>query len=365
LDYRDRVAADLDRWIADGLVAPGNREAILGSLPSRRRLDAVTALIWVAGVLLGLAVIAFIAANWDGIPRLVRFGLLIGGFLAAAVAAAVASRRGRVVGSDVLLTVAALVFAAAIGLTGQIFDLTGDPPAVPYGAGAAAIALGLVGASRGSLAVGVAAVLIGDSMVGTGSWPLPVSIIVAPLALVVALRWHSAVVAHVASIATLGALFWLTLRHDIGGWALIGLAVAVAAAAAVVEVVGRRVGESTIPAALARIPVSWFVFGALAFFVAGGYTDVFDDNTVLGLCHRVAWIAISAGLIAYGRFDRQPVLTALGVVSLIVTCCALLHDLGLNLIVISLVFLGCSLVALVAGLVLRRDRSAPTSGGVR
>lgn len=68
MEYRDRVADDLERWIAAGLVGAENRVAILATLPARRKVDAVTALIWVAAVLLGLAVIAFVAANWESIP---------------------------------------------------------------------------------------------------------------------------------------------------------------------------------------------------------------------------------------------------------------------------------------------------------
>jgi uncharacterized membrane protein len=71
--YKDRVGADLDRWIEQGLVAKDKRAAILATLPETRRLDAATALAWIGGALLGIAIIAFVAANWDGIARLARF----------------------------------------------------------------------------------------------------------------------------------------------------------------------------------------------------------------------------------------------------------------------------------------------------
>ena len=118
---------------------------------------------------------------------------------------------------------------------------------------------------------------------------------------------------------------------------------------------------------LNRIPFLWFVLGGLAFFIAAGYGGAFDDNTALGLSHRVAWIVLSAGLITFGSFDRQSMLTGVGVVSLIGAACGLLYDLGLDLIVISLVFLGCSLVALLIGLILRRGRpqTAVTPEGAR
>ncbi|QKT05795.1 DUF2157 domain-containing protein [Gordonia sp. X0973] len=351
-DYRERVVGDVDRWIGAGLIDPDNRAAILATLPARRRVDAVTALIWVAAVLLGLAVIAFVAANWDGIARIVRFGLLLAAFLLAAAVGAEAVRRGRTVVADIALTVATLVFAATIGLTGQIYDLTGHPPAVPYGSGAAALAFALVGRSRGALAVGVAAVFIGDVMAHE-SLPLPISLVVAPLALVLGLRWGSALVAHVASVAVLGVAGWFAGRYDLNGWALLGIAAVLALLAAGSAVVRR--GESQ-PVNDLAIPTTWFAIGALGFFIAAGYTGHFGDHAALGLAHRVVWIAISAGLIALGRYVRHGVFTGLGVLSLIGAVCALLNDLGLDLLVISLVFLGCSFVALVVGLTLRRGR---------
>ncbi|MFT3901473.1 MAG: DUF2157 domain-containing protein [Gordonia sp. (in: high G+C Gram-positive bacteria)] len=358
--YTERVAADLDRWVAAGLVPAESRGAILATLPARRRVDAVTALIWVAAVLLGLAVIAFIAANWEGIPRLVRFGLLLAGFAAAAAGGAEMVRRRRRLGSDVLLTIASLVFASAVGLTGQIFEITGNPPAVPYGAGAAALALGLAGASRGALAIGVVGILIGDLITHDGSWPVPISLVVAPAALIIALRWRSGFLAHVSSVAVLGVGLWFAIHYELVGWPLFGIAAAFALLAfSPMALTGRRGSDRDViaPLHLLRIPVTWFVLGALGFFIAAGYSGAFSGHIALGLTHRVVWIAVSAGLIAYGRYDRQSVLTAIGVVSLIVAVCAVLNDLGLDLIVISLVFLACSIVALVVGLALRRDRA--------
>ena len=75
--YKQRVTADLDEWIAAGLVAADHRDAILGSIPESRRLDGAAALAWIGAVLAGVAVIAFVAANWDGLPQLARFVLVL------------------------------------------------------------------------------------------------------------------------------------------------------------------------------------------------------------------------------------------------------------------------------------------------
>src|SRR5215204_4879951 len=95
--YKERVAQDLDRWIAAGHVSADKRTAILASIPDARRLDAATALAWVGGLLLGIAIIAFVAANWDVLPKLAQFGLLLLFFLALSGAAAWAAHKERLV----------------------------------------------------------------------------------------------------------------------------------------------------------------------------------------------------------------------------------------------------------------------------
>src|SRR5690242_21667815 len=127
--YRRRLEQDLDGWIARGLVSAENRAAILESVGEARRLDAATSLAIIGALMGGVAVIAFVAANWGAIPRIGRFALILAAFLAAGGGAAWASARGRPIAGHALLSVAALIFAAAIGLTGQIFDIAGAPSA--------------------------------------------------------------------------------------------------------------------------------------------------------------------------------------------------------------------------------------------
>lgn len=91
--YKERVTQDLDRWIAAGHVAADKRAAMLATIPDARRLDAATALAWVGGLLLGIAIIAFVSANWDGMPKLARFAVLITAFFACAGAGAWAAHK--------------------------------------------------------------------------------------------------------------------------------------------------------------------------------------------------------------------------------------------------------------------------------
>ena len=56
MGYRDRLARDLDRWIAAGWVAPGHRDAILGDVGGRGpNWSATGALAILGAVLLALA----------------------------------------------------------------------------------------------------------------------------------------------------------------------------------------------------------------------------------------------------------------------------------------------------------------------
>jgi uncharacterized membrane protein len=354
--YKDRVKEDLDRWIAAGLVPSDKREAILSTLPDARRLDAATALAWIGGVLLGIAVISFIAGNWDQLPRLARFGLVIGAFLAAAGAAAWAAHKERPIASNIALMVAALVFAAAIGLTGQIFDIAGDPKAACYAAGIAAFALGLAGRSTGAATVGLVMIGLGD-FIGR-EWfshvdnDVPWMLIAAPLGAYLALRWGSAVLAHVSALALIYCFFWFSVRHDADAGVFLFMSVGLAAMAAT----ARWLYTQDRP--FAGVFYGWFAWAALVFFAVSGYMPwTGGEPSVGGIVHRIAWLGASGALIALGRFDRHLLITTIGVLSIIGAVFALIADLNLNLLASAGVFLLCALAAIVAGLMLRRKAS--------
>lgn len=355
--YKDRVKDDLDRWIAAGLVSSDKREAILNTLPDARRLDAATALAWIGGVLLGVAVISFIAGNWDQLPRLARFALVIAAFLAAAVAGARAAHKERPILSNIALTIAALVFAAAIGLTGQIFDIAGDPKAASYAAGIAAFALGLAGRSTGAATVGLLMIGLGD-FVGR-EWfahvdnDVPWMLIAAPLGAYLALRWGSAVLAHASALGIIYCFFWFSVRSDADAGVFLFMSVGLAAMGAA----ARWLYAQDRP--FAGVFYGWFAWAALVFFAIAGYlpwTKGGSDSG--GIIHRIAWLGASGALIALGRFDRHLLITAVGVLSFAAAIIALIADLNLNLLASAGVFLLCALAAIAAGLMLRRKARA-------
>jgi|CXWL01.1.fsa_nt_gi uncharacterized membrane protein len=354
--YKDKVREDLDRWIADGLVAADKRGAILATLPDARRLDAATALAWVGGLLLGIAFIAFVAANWDGLPRLARFILILAAFAVAAGAGAWASHVKRPVLTNISLMLSALIFAAAIGFTGQIFDIAGDPKSASYAAGLAGFALALAGRSTGAATVGLAFIAIGDftgreffSGVDNGA---PWMLAAAPLGAFFALRWGSAPLAHASALAIIYCFFWFAVRSQADAPTMMFLSVGLAAMAAAARWL------HTQERAFASVFYGWFAWAALMFFAIGGYVPWINGETQNGgMLHRVVWLAASGGVIALGRFDRHTMVTAVGVLSIIGAICALLLDLGLDLLAAAGVFLLCAVAALIAGLALRRRKA--------
>lgn len=355
--YKDKVKQDLDRWIADGLVAADKRTAILASIADTRRVDAATALAWVGGLLLGIAVITFVAHNWDVTPKLVRFAVLLTAFLALAGGGAWAAHKDRNVASNILLMLAALVFAASIGLTGQIFDIAGDPKAASYGAGVAAFALALAGRSTGAAVAGLIFIAFGDFadrewFTGAES-EAPWMLLFAPLSAYLALRWASAPLAHISALAILYCFGWFCARFGVNAAGAFFLSLVLAGMAA-----GAR-WLYTQDRPFAGVFYGWFAWGALMLFGIAGFIPLVDGQSQnAGILHRIAWLGASGGLLALGRYDRHGLVTATAVLGMIAAICVLLSDLGLDLLSAAGVFLLCAIAALVGGLLLRRKEKA-------
>ncbi|WP_334164033.1 DUF2157 domain-containing protein [Phenylobacterium sp.] len=351
--YRSRLERDLDGWIGAGLVPADSREPILATVPEDRRLDAATALAAIGAFLAGAAVIAFVAANWAEIPRLVRFALILAAFLATAGGAAWAAGRGREVTKNVLLSVAALVFAAAIGLTGQIFDIAGDPVAALHGAGLAAGLLALAGRSSWAATAAVLFIVAGD-IAGIGA-RLPAgdqpardwALFAAPLAAAVALAWRSAPLAHATGLAALwGAQsIFPSLPGPAQGYAL-AASVLFSVAAAAARAVRERFDAAT-------VLYGWLAAGMLIYFGASSFGPY-----RFSIVHPMAWLVLAGAVVALGRHDRHGAVTAVGVLGLFAAAARLLFDLGFGLLASAGVFAVCAVAALAIALVLRRRRAA-------
>ncbi len=343
--YRTRLQQDLDRWIEQGLVPTSSREPILEETRKSQGLDGATALAAVGGLLLGVAVIAFVAANWSAIPRIGRFGLILALFLAVNGGAAWAHARD--LARNLTLLVAALVYAAAIGLTGQIFDIAGDPVAALHAAGLAAALLAVAGRSSAAAMAAVVLIGFGDASSvdhGRAHW----LVFTAPAGLALAWFWRSKPLAHIAGLALAAAaivmMAWLKVQNPF--WSCLTASGVFAA----IAVVCRRHPDDKI----APIVFGWAVWSCLAFLALAGV----ETKPLAPAFHRAMWLAVSAGVIALGMHDRKPMVTAAGVVAFGGAIAAILFDLGLGLMTASAVLAAVALAALLGGWLMRRGRRA-------
>ncbi|WP_068413643.1 DUF2157 domain-containing protein [Labrenzia sp. OB1] len=125
--YKKRLKDDLEIWAANGWVTSEGASAILRDQErddGRSRLPM--ALAGIGMVCVALAVFAFIAANWDAIPKFVKLAgiaALVAGSHWLAAVAAVKDRKGI---SDLATGFATLVFVGGMALVGQIFHLPSD-----------------------------------------------------------------------------------------------------------------------------------------------------------------------------------------------------------------------------------------------
>jgi uncharacterized membrane protein len=222
--YRQRLEADLVKWVADGVIsgeaAQSIRTARFGE-EAASRLPAIFAML--GALMLAASVSAFVAANWQEIPRLVRlFGILA--LIAACFPIALQlGRRGMPWGADAAVTFGTLCFGAGVALVGQMYHLPGDWPA-----GAMLVAIGAVIAAAltgksGPLVIGFAAMTawsfgrFDDAQWRVIHWPF--FLLFVP-AFALALGRENRMVAHTAVLALsvwLATLMWTPADRLIHG----------------------------------------------------------------------------------------------------------------------------------------------------
>ncbi|BBK41533.1 membrane protein [Allostella vacuolata] len=157
--YLRRLENDLDAWAENGWVTQDGAARIRRHVEAgagRTRLPGVLGAL--GALLIAASFFAFIAANWDGVPRIGRVGLvylLLGATLAGAWGMARAQMRN---GADSATTLATLVFAGGVALIGQMYHLPADWPGGALLVGIGALVAAFLGRSRGALVVACAAI---------------------------------------------------------------------------------------------------------------------------------------------------------------------------------------------------------------
>lgn len=157
--YRKRVDQDLVRWREAGWITTEGEAAIRRDIEKGvRTLGLANALAILSAVLIGFAVMSFVAANWQAMPRLLRIGMLIAAMWAAYGLSGVLARRGMTGFAHAAILLGVGIFGGSIMLISQMYHMDGNPAdAVLLWAGGALLAgVGL----RSNPALALAMVLV-------------------------------------------------------------------------------------------------------------------------------------------------------------------------------------------------------------
>ena len=135
--FVSRLREEVEAWQRDGTVTAEQARAILARYPdyepgfeaSRRRQGLVTGLSILGGILIGLGVITFYAANWDEIPRSVKLAsLIIGVLLSYGAGYAIWQRSGPTPYAVAFVLLGCIVYGAGVHLIGQIYHVPVNDP---------------------------------------------------------------------------------------------------------------------------------------------------------------------------------------------------------------------------------------------
>ena len=208
--YHKRLKADLGRWVGEGLVSAESAAAIRRSLDSQSgfRLPGLLGLF--GGLLIASSVAAFVAANWEETPRLLKLAMILIGVAAALFYAVRLEKRGSTLGAEAAATCAVLIFAAGVALIGQMYHLPTDWPGGALLIALGALAVALLQRSDGALMAALLAIALwsgGRWAEAQGALHLPFLLLYGP-ALWLALGRSNRAVHHLAVLALIG---WLAL----------------------------------------------------------------------------------------------------------------------------------------------------------
>lgn len=128
--YRRHLEADLVKWVAEGVISGDAAQSIRNARFGEEAVSRLPAIFGMLGALmLAASVSAFVAANWQEIPRLVRLVGILAVIAGCFFPALLLERRGFPKGADAAITLATLCFGAGIALVGQMYHLPADWPA--------------------------------------------------------------------------------------------------------------------------------------------------------------------------------------------------------------------------------------------
>ena len=155
--YCKRLDADLTRWVGEGFLNADSASAIRRSVAAEGgfRLPGLLGLF--GGLLIASSVAAFVAANWEAMPRLVKLAMILISVVASLGIAARLESKGSPSGADAAATCGVLIFGAGIALIGQMYHLPADWPAGALMVALGALCVAVLLRSNGALVVALVA----------------------------------------------------------------------------------------------------------------------------------------------------------------------------------------------------------------
>ncbi len=158
--YREKLVRDLPRWREAGWVTAHGEEAILRDVgPETGGLNMAGILATLSAILLGFALMTFVASNWQDMSNTARLAVLFGSVAISYAAAAVLFAKEMPGFGHAAVLAGVAAFGASIMLIGQMYHLGGYPPHAVLMWAVGATVAGLLIRSNATLAL--AMILVG------------------------------------------------------------------------------------------------------------------------------------------------------------------------------------------------------------
>jgi uncharacterized membrane protein len=125
--YMAHLRRDLARWRERGWISAEQEERMAADAAAHSGFSAGSVLAILGAVLLCLAIVTFVAANWEALPRIVRLGVLFGTLWLSYALAYGLFRTGRDQFGHAMLLIGGAVFGASIMLIAQTYHISGNP----------------------------------------------------------------------------------------------------------------------------------------------------------------------------------------------------------------------------------------------
>ena len=125
------LARQIDQWQSQGLLDQETADRLRLDVKTRHNGFGMGGVLAVLGsLLLGAALILFIAANWDVIPRIWRVGVILvimwGGYFGGAWLQQRSENKLAAIFAPSLYLLSAITYGAGIALIGQMYHMSGD-----------------------------------------------------------------------------------------------------------------------------------------------------------------------------------------------------------------------------------------------